>query len=91
MTPDGCYVLTADTNSQAFYRTGIKTGDVEQIDLGGVSDISADGLLLREGMLFSISSLLRPEGDDLLVDNFQYQSTEPNLPFTVVQVRLRVY
>ncbi|GGP81382.1 gluconolaconase [Saccharothrix coeruleofusca] len=123
VTPDGRFVLMADTNSQAFYRISTKTGAVDAVDLGGVTDIGADGLLLRDGELYSITSLFHPEGeisvlrlsedysraqvqrringrgmdfpstaafdgDDLLVVNFQYQRTEPNLPFTVVRVSL---
>ncbi|PRY30464.1 SMP-30/gluconolactonase/LRE family protein [Pseudosporangium ferrugineum] len=123
VTPDGRFVLMADTNSQALYRIGTGTGGVDPIDLGGVTDIGADGLLLRAGTLYSVTSVFHPEGeisllrlsddysraevrrringrgmdypstaafdgDDLLVVNFQFQSTRPNLPFTVVRVRL---
>ncbi|MFD4641062.1 SMP-30/gluconolactonase/LRE family protein [Lentzea sp. NPDC058436] len=123
VTPDGRYVLMADTNSQAFYRISTRTGAVLPIDLGGVTDIGSDGLLLRGGKLYSVTSLFHPEGEisvlqlnddysrakvqhringrgmdvpstavfdggDLLVVNFQYQIAEPNLPFTVVRVKL---
>jgi sugar lactone lactonase YvrE len=123
VTPDGRFVLVADTNSQAFYRISTTTGAVDPIDLGGVTDIGADGLLLRDGTLYSVTSVFHPEGeisvlrlsedwsrarvqrringrgmdlpstaafdgDDLLVVNFQYQATTPNLPFTVVRVSL---
>lgn len=88
-----------------------------------MTDIGADGLLLRDGKLYSVTSVFHPEGEisvlrmskdysraqvqrringrgmdfpstaafdgnDLLVINFQYQKTEPDLPFTVVRVRL---
>ncbi|MFD9701705.1 SMP-30/gluconolactonase/LRE family protein [Lentzea sp. NPDC059081] len=123
VTPDGRYVLMADTNSQAFYRISTRTGAVVPVDLGGVTDIGSDGLLLRAGKLYSVTSLFHPEGeisvlelsddyaraavqrringrgmdvpstaafdgDDLLVVNFQFQVTEPHLPFTVVRVRI---
>lgn len=63
VTPDGRYVLMADTNSRAFYRISTATGAVVPIDLGGVTDIGADGLLLRDGKLYSITSYLHPEGE----------------------------
>ncbi|MCS7483141.1 SMP-30/gluconolactonase/LRE family protein [Umezawaea endophytica] len=63
VTPDGRYVLMADTNSQAFYRISTSTGAVTPVDLGGVTDIGADGLLLRDGELYSITSLFHPEGE----------------------------
>ncbi|MFD5825959.1 SMP-30/gluconolactonase/LRE family protein [Lentzea sp. NPDC060358] len=63
VTPDGRYVLMADTNSQAFYRIGTRTGAVTPVDLGGVGDIGSDGLLLRGGKLYSVTSLFHPEGE----------------------------
>jgi sugar lactone lactonase YvrE len=63
VTPDGRYVLMADTNSQALYRISTSTGAVVPIDLGGVTDIGADGLLLRDGELYSVTSVFHPEGE----------------------------
>ncbi|MGW6441440.1 SMP-30/gluconolactonase/LRE family protein [Lentzea sp. NPDC055074] len=63
VTPDGRYVVMADTNSQAFYRISTKTGAIVPIDLGGVKDIGSDGLLLRDGTLYSVTSLFHPEGE----------------------------
>ncbi|GAB7046733.1 SMP-30/gluconolactonase/LRE family protein [Catenuloplanes indicus] len=63
VTPDGRFVLMADTNSQAFYRISTRTGAVDPIDLGGVTDIGADGLLLRDGTLYSVTSVFHPEGE----------------------------
>ncbi|HEX7303825.1 superoxide dismutase [Lentzea sp.] len=63
VTPDGRYVLMADTNSQAFHRIGTATGAITPVDLGGVTDIGSDGLLLRDGLLYSVTSLFHPEGE----------------------------
>ncbi|WP_433688069.1 SMP-30/gluconolactonase/LRE family protein [Micromonospora carbonacea] len=63
VTPDGRFVLMADTNSQALYRISTNTGAVDPINLGGVTDIGADGLLLRDGKLYSVTSVFHPEGE----------------------------
>ncbi|GAA2694935.1 MULTISPECIES: SMP-30/gluconolactonase/LRE family protein [Actinosynnema] len=63
VTPDGRHVIMADTNSQAFYRVSTRTGAVTPVDLGGVTDIGSDGLLLRDGDLYSVTSLFHPEGE----------------------------
>ncbi|WP_198154181.1 SMP-30/gluconolactonase/LRE family protein [Catenuloplanes japonicus] len=63
VTPDGRYVLMADTNSQALYRISTGTGRITRIDLSGVNDIGPDGMLLRDGTLYSVTSLFHPEGE----------------------------
>ncbi|MDQ0370045.1 SMP-30/gluconolactonase/LRE family protein [Catenuloplanes indicus] len=63
VTADGRYVLLADTNSYALYRISTRTGAVTTVDLGGVDDIGPDGMLLRGGQLYSITSLDHPEGE----------------------------
>ncbi|MET7683020.1 SMP-30/gluconolactonase/LRE family protein [Streptomyces sp. NPDC005423] len=63
VTADGRYVLMADTNSRALYRISTSTGVITHMDLGGGSDIGADGLLLRGDHLYSITSLDHPEGE----------------------------
>jgi sugar lactone lactonase YvrE len=52
-TPDGAYLVLAQSNTGQLYRVAVATGDVSRVDLGGAT-VSGDGLVLRGSTLYAV-------------------------------------
>jgi outer membrane protein assembly factor BamB len=64
-TPDGQYLVLAQSNTRMLFRVELATGDVSPIDLGGAL-VNGDGLVLRGRTLYAVE---RPQtGDARIVE-----------------------
>ena len=79
-TPDGTFLLVVQTNTGNLYRVNVETREITQVDLGGGTLVSGDGMYLDGQLLYVVRN---QAGDIMPVGLGQdYATGEISDPFT---------